>query len=722
MVAQGQGLGQLVVRGQILDVNSQRAVAYVNVVLKGTQLGSSSDAAGRFVLSVPAANSVLVFRHINYDVLELPAEVVLRVPQVYLQPRVIPLPAVEVLAPREPLAATGDLPLATAHLTRQEFDLRGFVDAGDLLHATQSVQVDEALSGRKTVSVRGGNADDVAVLYHGVKVNSAFDNVFDLSLVDLADVEKVELIKGSNAAFQGAGAFSGVINFVPRLEDDHSVRLFQRVGTYDAGTWGVAAYGRLGNASTMGNFRESGAKRRVQGLADGAGQLTNSSRALTLHGRYRLPPSLAAKAAPQLSALYLNVRSSYDDLRAGESFAQRSALVAFDYAGDVGAAHDLHLAIAHHVMDQAQEIAEATSWLHRAVADRTLRLQVEKAWFLTGAEVTFLYQREQDWLDFTDRRESPSWPASRPEEASVGRTHHGLVGVAHVHLPGSSEGMERVDFDLAVRTDHVHDRWHQTVVGERLALGTLSRSTLRFGTHFAGRHGQFAYEVFMNIGTNVRFPSLAQVISRARVDDQPRKMLPEENRSVEIGLSVARDLGVRTVTQGWEVAGGFFQNDYAHKIRQYLTPGMPLTLYDSVPTARIAGLEGRAAAYLLRKKLTVEAQSCHYFISERAAFPFHSETTRSLAFELEHAGYAVRAVWFGEGEQEGWIRDGAGGLARLTLPRRSDLDLHASKTWRLWRVHLTASLSVRNALNDQVVLQGLALRDRRSYLTGAVEY
>ncbi|MCR4439510.1 MAG: TonB-dependent receptor [bacterium] len=715
-------VGQIVIRGQIVDANSQRAVPYVNVMLKDRPVGVSSDAAGRFVLSVPEATAVVVFRHINYEVLELSADALLRTPQVYLQPRVIPLPAVEVQAPRERLAATADLPLATARILRQQFDLRGFVDAGDLLHTVQSVQVDEVLSGRKRVSIRGGNADDVAILYHGVKLNSGFDNTFDLSLLDLADVEQVELIKGSNAALLGAEAFSGVINLVPRLEEDHNVRFFQRVGTYDSGTWGLAGYGRRGSARLAGIYRASAATRHLQGSVAPRDRLENSGQQLTVHGRYGFSPATAGEGENLLLALYLNARADYANMPTGEALGQRNQLLAFHYNGPIGALHGLDLTAAHHALEQTQEIAEVSSALRRTVQDRALHLHVQKKWSFGGGDATIAYQREQDWLDFADRRESLATPSSRQETAALVRTRHGGVAIARFRLPGGSERLERVDFDVALRHDHVYDRWQVAMVGQSLSLGTFTYSTIRFGSRFAGRHGQFAYGVFMNIGNNVRFPSLAQLISRARLPGQSERLAPERNRGMELGLNVARDMGVGPLAHGWEMAISYFQNDYTEKIREYVTVGMPLAFYDSVPTARIAGFEGRAALYLLRKKLTVEGQACQYFISERAAFPFHSEATRSLAAELHHAGYAVRVRWFAEGEQEGWIRDGSGGMAQLILPARTDLDLHASKTWQLWRVRLSLSVSLRNLLNDRVVLEGLALRDRRYYLTAAVEY
>ena len=120
-------------------------------------------------------------------------------------------------------------------LESKTFEIRGFIDAGDLLKTEHSIQVEEDLSGKKTVSIRGGNPDEIVVMYNGVKLNRAYDNTFDLSLIDLEDIDRFEIIKGSNTALYGPEAFSGVINIVPKTQYDYHVRFQQRLGTYQSG-------------------------------------------------------------------------------------------------------------------------------------------------------------------------------------------------------------------------------------------------------------------------------------------------------------------------------------------------------------------------------------------------------------------------------------------------------------------------------------------------------
>ena len=81
------------VTGFVRDVNSYREISNVNIFIKGTSLGTTSDVGGEFILIVPRSEEkgVVIFRHIGYDLLEIPLDSLSLLRYVYLQPRVIPL-------------------------------------------------------------------------------------------------------------------------------------------------------------------------------------------------------------------------------------------------------------------------------------------------------------------------------------------------------------------------------------------------------------------------------------------------------------------------------------------------------------------------------------------------------------------------------------------------------------------------------------------------------
>jgi outer membrane cobalamin receptor len=261
-------------------------------------------------------------------------------------------------------------------------------------------------------------------------------------------------------------------------------------------------------------------------------------------------------------------------------------------------------------------------------------------------------------------------------------------------------------------------------------------STFNFSMNFAGLQNDLSFNAFFKFGNNTKFPTLFQQISvpleSARARNLPN-LNPEKNRSVEFGVNVTREIGEQhPVIYGWGLSGIFFQNHYDNKFRTFSVYGDPRVYFDNVQDARISGFEAKPSLYLYRKKVTVEFGFSRYYISEKAAFPYKSDLKRTLGFIVDHAGYSFQLLWFAEGEQTGWVRRfTAPGPApvseqdfnEIRLDAYSNLDAHLSKTFEWGKLKFFLNVSGRNVLNSASVdLQGLALRDRRYYLTLGAQY
>ena len=61
-------------------------------------------------------------------------------------------------------------------------------------------------------------------------------------------------------------------------------------------------------------------------------------------------------------------------------------------------------------------------------------------------------------------------------------------------------------------------------------------------------------------------------------------------------------------------------------------------------------------------------------------------------------------------------------LDGVILPSFSNIDLHLSNTVIWNNFNMNINLSGINLLTDDLVIQGLALRDRRFYLSVGIEY
>ncbi len=140
----------------------------------------------------------------------------------------------------------------------------------------------------ESLFLRGTNSNHTLVMIDGVRIDP--DNGFGTALqnIRLADVERIEIVKGPRSALYGSDAIGGVINIITRkpvdgLEYDAHLGA-GRYGTYDSG--GGVAYGEGTNA-----FGLSADDYHTDGFPSVAGtpfDSGNQDRTWKLYGRTQL--------------------------------------------------------------------------------------------------------------------------------------------------------------------------------------------------------------------------------------------------------------------------------------------------------------------------------------------------------------------------------------------------------------------------------------------------
>ncbi|MCH7732362.1 MAG: TonB-dependent receptor plug domain-containing protein [Candidatus Marinimicrobia bacterium] len=733
---------EVTISGFVRDMNTHREIPYVNIYIEGTQIGTSGDFAGRYLLRIPDATGqmVVVFRHIAYEPQEVALESLPEMRYVYLQPRVIPLRVVTIEEERiQRLEIEKDLPQTVSLVEAKNFDIRGYVDAGDLLRMDHSIQVEEELSGKKTVSIRGGNPDEVLVLYNGIKMNSAYDNIFDLSLIDLEDIERFEIIKGSNTALYGPEAFSGVINIVPKVQHEYNIRFQQRLGTYRSGNWGLHLNHTLNPLHGSYSFKRGGGKRNFVDVADDKSLLENTSLHHTANLSYNFSERADGQPANSLSAMYIYSSLNYDNQRDVETLSNLNELLSLRYSGDLFKLKDINLSVSLLRLEEDQILVSSTGAVHRGIEDRTIHVNARKGLKFGPMDLLLAYQFQDTELDFSDERVNFQEQPFGLESAQFKRQHHGLVLISKLRGDTGLDSLHTVELSISLRHDRMQDEQTNPILRsstqedeQASTVGLFNgndwqENMFKFALSLSKYRENLTFKGYLSFGINTKFPTLLQQISSPillTADASKPNLNPEKNRSSEVSVFMARDIRGKRTIYGWQISVNYFQNYYDNKFRLSVTPGVPVTFYDNVPDARISGIEAKSDVFFFRKKVTVELGISRYFISEKAAFPFKSDFKRTLNFIVDHAGYSFQIHWFKESEQAGWLRQKNGRFAEVTLPDYSNLDLHLSKAFQLGKLKLFANASGRNLLydNEEVVLQGLAIRDRRFYITVGAQY
>jgi vitamin B12 transporter len=114
--------------------------------------------------------------------------------------------------------------------------------------------------GLTAVSIRGGEANFTLVLVDGVEVNDPTNTrggSFDFSNLDIASVERIEIVRGPESAVYGSDAMAGVINVITkRPTEQHEQRAKAEWGEDDFERYSIGATGTLGKFGYSAQFAQ----------------------------------------------------------------------------------------------------------------------------------------------------------------------------------------------------------------------------------------------------------------------------------------------------------------------------------------------------------------------------------------------------------------------------------------------------------------------------------
>lgn len=728
------GSNPLTLTGVVRHANTYREIDNAYIYLKDIAIGTISDKDGTFHLTIPDSltNPVVVFEHIAYDTLHIVLAEALKQKSFYLSPRVLQADAISVMAFRELPEIFLDIPHAYSTIPAELFENRGYIDAGDLLRTNQTIQVKEKLSGEKTATIRAGNADDVLVLYNGIKLNSLFDNVSDLSVINLDEVKQFEIIRGSNTSLFGPEAFSGIINIVPLLHKNYTLRFRQKIGSYASGDWALQLHHSIKDRASLSYSFKRGATKRIYSLRENSDYLQNKQSNHFASLYYNLG---SAEQEHALSMLYLYSNLDYYNTRYLEKLGQTNQLLSVQYSGQMSKNLKIKATTAYKSNLNRHNLKAEMVESSQHFLSRSYQLRVNSIYDLSYLSLVNGAQIELGRLDYRDVLDDPQLWSTGLESAIFERSQYGLVSIIKMHIPTKSKFIKLADIDLSYRFDGIKNQLQDVqlrtqeshLISAQLADQDWQVSTYKFSTFFAGNNSFFEVNSYLNYGSNIKFPTMYRQISAPRLgsSSQPYAepdLNPEQNKSLELGIEFGKENHRENPVSGWRLSFNYFQNLYQNKFRTYYMPGTPIAFYDNVPNADITGLEFNIKTFFLSSKLRLEGGLSHYAVSDKAAFPLKSEWKYISNLFIDHWGYTFQAHAFMETEQIAWIRSQQGQFWEVTLPRYLNLDLHLSKFIDVGAFRFAANASVRNLVRDDTELEGLALRDRRYYLSFSVQY
>lgn len=169
-------------------------------------------------------------------------------------------------------------PFAESLVGKEEIQIRPSVSLSDILQNEPGVSLLRDGIWGTEISIRGLNRENIITLIDGSRIATSTDIAARLSMIDLNDIERIEVIKGASSSIYGSGATGGIINIItksPQLYDKFSFNgnvLMEYNSVNDLSVLG-------GSFFTGGFFwssKFSGSYRKVQNTQTPRGELRNS--------------------------------------------------------------------------------------------------------------------------------------------------------------------------------------------------------------------------------------------------------------------------------------------------------------------------------------------------------------------------------------------------------------------------------------------------------------
>ena len=214
--------------------SAEAPLAGANVLVKGTTVGTSTDASGLYTLRLSSGTYEVTFSFIGYTTkthtISLAANEE-RTLDVQLQPRPVPTPEVVVVGTRATSRTVTDSPLPIDVLSARELKYTGQNTFDKILQYrvpsfnTVQTPVNDATALLDPWEIRNMGVSRTLILINGKRKNlsalvytqtspSRGESAVDISAIPVDAIKRVEILRDGASALYGSDAIAGVVNIV----------------------------------------------------------------------------------------------------------------------------------------------------------------------------------------------------------------------------------------------------------------------------------------------------------------------------------------------------------------------------------------------------------------------------------------------------------------------------------------------------------------------------
>lgn len=268
------------IHGWVTNAETGQPLTGANIQIKNSSIGTTSHANGEFSLDAPEGEVALTISFIGYNTftqtLTLDADGTTEV-KAALTAHPLTTDEITVTSLRyEQLLKNIAMPVSV--VSHERIETLAPRDAAEAVRGQAGLAITRDGVWGSNITIRGLSRNNIVTLIDGNRIDTANDLTAGLSMIDVNDIERVEVIKGAASSLYGTGAVGGVVNVVTR--DGWYDSSFYVRGTVSGGFSSVnesgEGYLRLNAGSRKWYAKVSAQSRNAGDVRTPAGIMPNS--------------------------------------------------------------------------------------------------------------------------------------------------------------------------------------------------------------------------------------------------------------------------------------------------------------------------------------------------------------------------------------------------------------------------------------------------------------
>lgn len=218
------------ITGHVVNKNSKEYISFINVSLKGTTIGTTTDATGHYFLkNIPAGKFTLVVSGIGYKPIEKEIDLTIiktMEANFELEEDQIMLEGVVISANRNETNRR-EAPTIVNVISPKIFENTNSVCLAQGLNFQPGLRTEINCQncGLPQVRINGLDGSYSQILIDSRPIYSALQSVYGIEQIPTNMIERVEVVRGGGSAVFGTNAIGGTINIITKVPTTNSITL-----------------------------------------------------------------------------------------------------------------------------------------------------------------------------------------------------------------------------------------------------------------------------------------------------------------------------------------------------------------------------------------------------------------------------------------------------------------------------------------------------------------